>query len=337
MDLSTTYLGLKLANPLMPGASSLTDDPTTIRRLVDHGAAAIVLHSIYEEQITRERSNRFWYDPIYPIDAEQARSRLPRQEEFSHSPAQYLEHIADLKRTIPVPLIASINCANKGRWIEYAGAIEESGADALELNPYFLPTHADQSADDVESRLVDIVAAVCERLKIPVAVKLSPFYTSLPNLARQLENAGAAGIVLFNRFYQPDFEVSTRAAVTGLKSSDASDPSELRLRLKWLAILSPQTRMSLALTGGVYTGLDAVKGIIAGAHAVQVVSSLLTAGPQYMETILQGLTDHMKRAGADSIRQLRGCMNHNRAEDPAIPERSGYLSLLHSRPTHHPT
>jgi dihydroorotate dehydrogenase (fumarate) len=308
MDLSTTYLGLKLANPLMPGASPLTH-PTAIRQLVEQGAAAVVLHSMDETQITREQTN---------------------------TPDEYLAHIAELKRSLAVPLIAAINSTAKGSCAEHAAAIEDSGADALELNLHSLPTDPQKSANEVESRMVDIVASVCSRLKIPVAVKLSPFYTSLPSLARQLEAAGAAGIVLFNRYCQPDFEVSPSAA-TGPNSSDSSDPSELRLRLKWLAVLSPQTRMSLALTGSVCTGLDAIKGIIAGAHAVQAMSSSLTTSPQYMQTILQDLTAHMKRAGADSIKQLRGCMNHDRSEDPSVSERSGYLSLLHSRPITHPT
>jgi dihydroorotate dehydrogenase (fumarate) len=171
---------------------------------------------------------------------------------------------------------------------------------------------------------------VREQVSIPIAVKLSPFYTSLPHLARQLHSMGANGLVLFNRFYQPDFEIATKSSNAQLRLSHAPDPTELRLRLRWLAILSAQSRLSLALTGGVHTGLEAIKGIMAGASAVQVVSSLLIAGPEYLETILDGLEHHMKLAGVESISQLRGCMNHARSSDPAATERGGYLSMIHS-------
>jgi dihydroorotate dehydrogenase (fumarate) len=321
MDLSTTYLGLKLANPLMPGSSPLSKDPDAIHRLVDHGAAAIVLHSLFEDAAPQT---------VRPA------AFLPSREQFRHpfrytdTPSSYFELVAALKKTIPVPVIASISCTTPAVWPRYASSIQSCGADALELNVYAAPTDLKDSAADLEKRLTDVVASVRQQVSIPIAVKLCPFYTSLPHLTQQLEEAGAAGLVLFHRFYQPDFDVPTRTVNTHVRLSHVSDPTELRLRLHWLAILSPQTRMSLGLTGGVHTGLDAIKGIMAGAHGVQVVSSLLSAGPTYMKDMLASLSNYMESLGVDCVEDIRGCMNYGNYADPAALERSGYRAVLAS-------
>jgi dihydroorotate dehydrogenase (fumarate) len=329
MDLSTTYLGLTLDSPLMCGSSPMTDDTDTVRRLSNAGVAAIVMHSIYQEQITYERTNRLWYEDMYSNKSAYALSQYPHPGDFAHTPHEYLRRIGNIKKITQVPLIASINCTSRGTWMNYAQQLESAGADAVELNVYFLPTNRSESAADVERRVVEIVQSTVDQVHIPLAVKLSPFYSSLPHFIEQLESAGASGAVLFNRFYQPDFAVDTKRPAHTLNLSQMSDPIELRLRLRWLAILSPQTKLSLALTGGVHTGLDAIKGIMAGAHAIQVVSSLLNGGPEYLQTIREGLIRYMKEVGAESVQQLRGCMNHRHSSDPSAMERGAYLSILH--------
>ena len=332
MDLSTTYLGLSLANPLVPGASPFSDNLDTVRKLEAHGAAAIVMHSLYEEQITLESTGRLWYEEMYANTSAEAAGHYPRPDQFAHSPAQYLEHIKLLKQSLRIPVIASLNCTTRGKWTHFADLIQSSGADALELNIYMLPTNPDESSADVESRVIDIVRLVRQKVTIPLAVKLSPFYTALPNLLRQLTSAGANGVVLFNRFYQPDFDLRTRSATPTLSLSDPADPTELRLRLRWLSILSPQTNLSLALTGGLHTGTDVAKAILAGAHITQTVSALLRNGPERLETLLTELTAALTDIAAPSLAAIRGSLNHGHSSDPAALERGGYLSVLHQWP-----
>jgi dihydroorotate dehydrogenase (fumarate) len=322
MDLSTTYLGLKLANPLMPGSSPLCDDVDVIRRLIDYGAAAIVLHSLFEEQKTHEFVDRMWSHGLGRGSPE-----FPHAPNPFKTPQQYLKMISGLKHSTTVPIIASINCVTNEAWTQLGSAMESAGADALELNVYSITTHPRDSASDVENRLIDVVHSVAARLRIPVAVKLCPFYTSLPHLTERIQQAGARGLVLFHRFYQPDFSITTKSADATLRLSHVADPTELRLRLHWLAILSRQTSMSLAVSGGVHTGLDAVKGIMAGAHAAQMVSSLLNAGPGYLADVLESFRTFMEALGFASVESLRGCMTYH---DPADAERGGYRSVLGS-------
>ncbi|HEY6052068.1 MAG TPA: dihydroorotate dehydrogenase-like protein, partial [Thermoanaerobaculia bacterium] len=270
-DLSTTYLGLALAHPLMPGASPLCGDLDSVRILEDAGASAIVMHSLFEEQIRQDEREAMILESQAESFAE-AVSYLPNPGIFALAPDEYLEQIQRIRRAVSIPVIASLNGTTPQSWIEYARLIEHAGAHALEINVYYVPTDPREDAEDVERRTIETAEAVKNAVGIPVAVKLSPFYAAFANLARELDRAGADGLVLFNRFYQPDIDA---AELTTTRTLHLSDSSELRLRLHWIAILSGRVRASLAVTGGVHTALDVVKATMAGAHITQTVSALL--------------------------------------------------------------
>jgi dihydroorotate dehydrogenase (fumarate) len=327
MDLSTTYLGLRLPHPLMPGASPLADSLDTVKRLEDAGAAAIILRSLFEEQITRERDGLVYHMEVTAATSAEALSYFPAPTEFAFGPAAYCEQIRKIKSAVKVPVIASLNGTTDEGWLSYAKTIQEAGADALELNVYFIATDPKETGAHVEQRTVDILRSVKRAVTIPVAVKLSPFFSSVPNLARRLDEAGADGLVIFNRFYQPDIDVEALEAVPSLHLSDSS---ELLLRLHWLAILCGQVKASLAATGGVHTGVDAVKAIMAGASAVQVVSRLLEDGPQRLLTIFQGLKHWMEEHDYESLEQMRGSMSLRKSPDAAAFERGNYMKVLRS-------
>ena len=325
MDLSTTYLGLKLPHPLMPGASPLVDDLDLVRRLEDAGASAIVMHSIFEEQIVGEQ--RAWED-IVEGNAEahpEAADYLPAPADFALGPQEYLEQIARIKKAVRVPVIGSLNGTSPGGWLFYAGLIEQAGADALELNVYTVATDRGETGEVLEGRILEILREVKATVKIPVAVKLSPFFTSLAHAARRLSEAGADGLVLFNRFYQPDIDVEALDVVPALH---LSDPGELLLRLRWLAILSGWTPGSLACSGGVHSGVDAVKAVMCGAHAVQMVSCLLRRGPEYLAAVRTQLSDWLEAHEYASLGQMRGSMNLTRCPDPKSFERANYMRVL---------
>jgi dihydroorotate dehydrogenase (fumarate) len=325
MDLGIDYLGLRLAHPLVAGASPLVDDLEAVDRLAAAGAAAIVMHSLFEEQVRGDLEARErWHDAHADSHAEAA-SYLPRSDVYALRPDEYLEQIGRIRRRVDVPVIASLNGSTPGAWLAYARSIEEAGASALELNLYDLSTDVETDSAAVERRSIEVVRSVCASVSIPVAVKLSPFYTSLPAFARELERAGAAGLVLFNRFYQPDIDVE---ALEVQRSLRLSDPSELLLRLRWLAILSGQRGLSLAASGGVHGGLDAVKALMAGAHCVQLVSTLLRHGPGRLALVLAELREWIERHDYESVRQLRGSMDLSRCPDPHAFERANYVEIL---------
>ena len=255
MDLSTTYLGFRLPHPLMPGASPLADDLDTVRRLEDAGASAIVMRSLFEEQIVRDELATYRAHEATGDSYAEALSYLPEPETFSLGTHEYLEQIQRIKAAVAVPVIASLNGTTPDNWIEYARLIAQGGADALELNLYDLPGDPRESGEDVERRMLEVVTAVREAVSLPLAVKLSPFYSSLAHFARRLEFAGADGLVIFNRFYQPDFDVENLEVVPRAR---LSSPAELLLRLRWLSILSGQVSASLAVTGGVHQAVDHV-------------------------------------------------------------------------------
>src|SRR5512136_931321 len=305
MDLSTTYLGFKLPNPLMPGASPLVDDLDDVKRLEDAGAAAIVMHSLFEEQISSEQLDHMHSVEMHEEAFAEALSYFPRPEEYRLGPESYLEQIRKIKATVKVPVIASLNGTSPAGWLDYAKLIEQAGADALELNVYYLATQAWETSESVERRTLETVRIVKGEVKIPVAVKLSPFYSSLANLAKQLDEAGADGFVLFNRFYQPDIDVEELEVVPSLQLSDSS---ELLLRLRWLAILSGHCKGSLACSGGVHSSLDAIKAVMAGAHAVQVVSVLLKRGPEYLGTLRDGMARWLEEHEYGSLQQMHASM-----------------------------
>ncbi|MCG3135462.1 MAG: Dihydroorotate dehydrogenase [Planctomycetes bacterium] len=327
VNLATTWLGIPLAHPLMPGASPLVDDLGMVRRLEDAGAAAIVMHSLFEEQITQgQLASHLAIEEMSESSAE-ATSYFPHASVFALGPETYLEQIARIRAAVAVPVIASLNGTTTGGWIEYAKLMEQAGAHALELNLYSIPTDPECGAAAVEDRVIDVVRAVRAELRIPFAVKLSPYYSSLPHLVRRIEVAGADGVVLFNRFYQPDIDPE-RLEVS--RTLALSDPSELLLRVRWLAILSWQTRMPLAASGGVHSPLDAVKALMVGASAVQLTASLLRRGPEAMTGMIRGLSDWLAEHEYESVAQLRGSMNHARCPDPAAYERGNYVRLLQS-------
>jgi dihydroorotate dehydrogenase (fumarate) len=328
IDLSTDYLGLTLAHPLMPGASPMVDDLDTVRRLEDAGASAIVMHSLFEEQIRQEEHEALILESHAESHPE-ALTYLPSAGIFALGPDEYLEQVQKIRRIVSVPVIASLNGTSPRSWIEYARLIESAGAHALEINVYYVPTDTLEDGEEVERRTLETAEAVKSAVSIPVAVKLSPFYSSFANLAVRLDALGVDGLVIFNRFYQPDIDVETLDVVPTVRLSDSS---ELLLRLRWLAILSGRTRASLAVTGGVHCSLDAIKAVMAGAHAVQMVSALLKRGPEHLTVVLDGVRDWLDEHGYESLRQMRGSMSLVKSGNPAALERSNYMRVLQSWP-----
>jgi dihydroorotate dehydrogenase (fumarate) len=318
LDLSTTYLGFTLPHPLMPGASPLADDLDMVKRLEDAGAAAIVMRSLFEEQIVRE-------DLEGQEIPEEVLSNGPEREDFALAPDRYLDQVQRIKSAIGIPLIASINGTKRGAWLRYARQIEEAGANAIEVNFYHIPTDPRESGEQTERRLLDLVRHIKWSVSIPVAVKLSPFYSSLPYLTRELDALHADGVVFFNRFLQPDIDPEMLLAIPRLHPSAAD---ELLLRVRWLAILHGRVEASLAISGGVKTGIDALKAVMAGAHAVQVVSALLEHGPQYLLHMRRELEHWLEEHDYESLRQAQGSVSLMRTADPNTFERGNYLKIL---------
>ncbi|BET67765.1 dihydroorotate dehydrogenase-like protein [Opitutales bacterium ASA1] len=325
MNLETKYLGLTLKNPLMPGASPLVDNLDTARNLEDAGAGAIVMHSLFEEQAIQDQWSSFQLSEGTSDSFAEATSFFPKQEDYHLGPEQYLEQIRKLKEALGIPVIASLNGTRIGGWIDYAKNIQQAGADAIELNVYYLATDPSESADDVESRTLDILRAVRSAVSIPIAVKLSPFYSSLAHFAAQIDALGTNGIVLFNRFYQPDIDPDALETVPKLELSSSA---ELRLRLRWLGVLFGTVRCSLACSGGVHRAVDAIKAIMAGADAVQCVSSLLHFGPKHLSMMLDSMRYWMEEREYASLDQMRGSMSLRHCPDPAAYERANYLKVL---------
>jgi dihydroorotate dehydrogenase (fumarate) len=324
-DLHTTYLGLRLPHPVMPGASPLADDLDTVRTLEDAGAPAIVLRSLFEEQIDQGALATARQLDAHEHRYAEAETLFPASALVAHGPDDYLEQIRKIRAAVGVPVIASLNGVSLGGWLDYATLIEQAGAHALELNLYRLPTDPGDEAVRLEARDVSIVHAVLQRVHIPIAVKLSPFYTSLPYHARMLEEAGAHGLVVFNRFYQPDIDPE---ALEAKRELHLSDSSELPLRLRWLALLSAQRKLSLAASGGVHDAPDVVKALMAGAHAVQMVSALLHRGPRYLAEVVKALDAWLVEHEYESVDQMRGSMNVARSPDPRPYERANYAQIL---------
>lgn len=327
MDLRTTYLGFELPHPLMPGASPLADDLDAVRRLEDAGAAAIVVHSLFEEQITREEHGVVHHMQVHEESFAEALSYFPAPDEYALGPDRYLEQVRRIKAAVKVPVIASLNGTTPAGWLHYAELIQQAGADAMELNFYHVATDPAETSAAVERRLLDSVHTVHQRLTIPLAVKLSPFFSSLPHLARELDAAGAHGLVLFNRFYQPDIDLDLLEAVPRLHFSTAD---ELLLRVRWLAILSGRVKASLCATGGVHSGLDALKAVMAGAHAVQIVAALLMRGPAHLAVVRRELAEWLEQHEYDSLRQAQGSMSLLRSPAPEAFERGNYMRALQS-------
>ena len=325
MNLSTTYLGLKLAHPLMAGASPMVDDMGMVKRLEDAGAAAIVMHSLFEEQITREEQGTIMDLQLSSNSSAEALSYFPAPDDFRLGPEKYLEQLRRIKEAVAVPVIASLNGTTPAGWLHYGQLMEEAGADALELNVYYIPTDAKETAGEVEKRTLDIVRAVKAEVKIPVAVKLSPYFSALAHFAVELEAAGADGIVLFNRFFQPDINVEELLAEPSLQ---LSGPGDLLLRLRWLAVLHGHVKGSLAVTGGVHDAIGALKAVMAGADAVQMVSALLIHGPERLGQARADLAEWLEEHEYESLGQARGSMSLLKSPNPQAFTRANYMRIL---------
>jgi dihydroorotate dehydrogenase (fumarate) len=327
MDLSTQYLGFDLPHPLMPGAGPMADDLDTVRRLEDAGAAAIVMRSLFEEQIAFEEAATFAVTETHGYSHGEAGSYFPSPDAFALGPDDYLEQIRRIKEMVGVPVIGSLNGVTPGGWLRYARLMEQAGADALELNVYTLATDAAEDARTVEDRTIDVVREMRRGVRIPLAVKLSPYYTSFANFAHRLDEAGPAGLVLFNRFWQPGIDVEELEVRRELHLSDSS---ELPLRLRWLAILSGNVHATLAVTGGVHTVTDVVQAVMAGAHAVQMVSALLHHGPEHLAVLRRELVQWLEEHEYGSLREMRGSMSMRTCPDPQAYERANYMLMLQS-------
>lgn len=327
MNLTTNYLGLKLSGPVILGASPMVDDLDYVKQIEDAGASAIVMHSIFQEQIEGAPVSDIYSREMYGGSYTDSVSEFPKPSEYKLDKDAYLDQIAAIKKRVKIPCIASLNGFQVGPWTEYARFVEQAGADALELNTYHIPTDPRENALAVEDRIVDAVAAVRKTVKIPVAVKLSPFYSSVANLAIKLEATGINGLVLFNRFYQSDMDIETLQPVPSIRMSDSS---ELLLRIHWLAILSHHVDLSFAISGGVHTEVDALKAIMAGANAVQVVSSVMLNGPGHITTMLKAISDWMQSHGYSSIEQMHANLNLSWCADQSAFERGNYVKTLQS-------
>lgn len=325
MDLSTTYLGFKLPHPLIPGAGPLADELDGVRQLEDAGAPMIILRSLFEEQLVHEQLAAEAGIDAHENAFAEALSYFPSTDGFRFGPDSYLEHLTRVKRTVGVPVVASLNGTTPGGWVEYARLLENAGADALELNIFFVPTDPEESSLTIEDRLSALVRAVRATVKVPLAVKISPFYTSLPYFARRLAKEGADALVLFNRFYAPDIDVRNQQVVRALTLSSST---ELLPRLHALATVSGRTSLSLGVTGGVHTGLDALKAVMCGADGVQMVSALLQDGPKHLATVRGQIEAVLTGGEYESLAQVKGSMSMTRCPDPKAYERLNYMHIL---------
>ncbi|MGP8201893.1 MAG: dihydroorotate dehydrogenase-like protein [Limisphaerales bacterium] len=335
MDLSTTYLGLKLRSPLVCAASPLSQQLDNLKRMEDARAAAVVLHSLFEEQLRQD--SRELEDSLErgALSSPEALSYFPEVEGYKLGPDDYLAYIERAKRTVAIPVIASLNACSAGGWTRYARGIQDAGADALELNIYHIPTDAKQTSADIEAMYLEIVRGVKSELTIPVAVKLSPFFTNFSNIAAQFVEAGASGLVLFNRFYQPDIDLETLEVRPNILRST---PMALRLPLRWIAILYGRVSASLAGTSGVYFGGDVLKLLLAGADVTMLCSVLLRDGIRQIGSIEKELVAWMEKHEYESVRQLKGSLSQMNCADPAAFERAQYMKAIisHPAPSHGP-
>ncbi|MGH6924749.1 MAG: dihydroorotate dehydrogenase-like protein [Propylenella sp.] len=325
MDLTTRYMELSLKNPLIASASPLNADIANIRRLENMGAAAVVLPSLFEEQIEAEAARQKRLTSLVAESFAEAVTYFPEPAEYHFGPQEYLDLVRRAREAVDIPVIASLNGATDEGWISYARSIAEAGATGLELNVYFIPADISQSGREVEQRYVDIVSAVRAIVSIPVAVKLSPYFSSMGHMARELERAGADALVLFNRFYQPDLDLTELRVLTDLK---LSTPDEIRLPLLWLAILSGRVNASLAATTGVASADEVVKYLLAGADAVMSTSSLLRNGVGHMATLLAGLETWLEAREFASLDEVRGLLSQRKIADPQALERANYIRIL---------
>jgi len=327
IDLTTKYLGMKLKNPLVVSASPLSEDLGNIRRMEDSGAAAIVFTSLFEEQIHLESAALDQFLQQGTESFAESLTYFPDMTGYNLGPEGYLEHLRRAKQAVRIPIIGSLNGSSTGGWIDYAKKIQQAGADALELNIYFIPTDTEMSGGEVEQLYADLLSAVKASLRIPVAVKIGAYFSSLPHAARRLEQAGADALVLFNRFYQPDFDLENLEVVPNLI---LSTPHELLLRLTWVAVLYGRIRADLAVTGGVHTGLDVLKTMMAGARVAMMTSALLKNGIGHLASVRAELLKWMEEHEYESVQQMQGSMSQRAVADPSAFQRANYVKVLSS-------
>ena len=327
MDLSTTYLGLKLKNPLVASASPLTKNLDSYKILEDSGVAAIVNHSLFEEQITHEVGELQHFLNKGSESYAESLSFFPQAAEFKLGPEEYLEHIHKAKKAVKIPVIASLNARTEGGWATFAKQIQHAGADALELNVYFMATNPDLDGRQIEQVYIDILQAVKSSVTIPVAIKIGPYFSALANMAKRLDKAGADGLVLFNRFYQPDIDLEELNVVPNLALSSSYD---MRLPLRWIAILYGHVKANLAATTGIHSSEDVLKMIMSGADVTMLCSVLLRHGPAHAKVILEGIEKWMKEHEYKSIAQMKGSMSQKSCVNPETFERANYMKTLQS-------
>jgi dihydroorotate dehydrogenase (fumarate) len=325
IDLNTTYLGLKLATPLVASASPLSRDVDGIRRLEDAGASAVVLYSLFEEQLRQEEMDLDYHLNAGTESFAESITYFPQASEFHTGPEGYLKHIRKAKASVKIPIIASLNGATLGGWTKFAGEIESAGADAIECNIYSIPTDASLTAADIEKNYLEIVEAVTETVRIPVAVKLSPFFSNLANMAQRLDRAGADALVLFNRFYQPDINLEELEIQPNVL---LSTPQSLRLPLTWIGILFGKLKSNLAATGGVHSAEDVVKLLMVGADVTMLCSSLMRHGVNHLRHVERELREWMEEHEYDSVKQMQGSMSQQRCPDPGAFERAQYMRAV---------
>ncbi len=325
VDLRTRYLGLDLANPVVAAASTISSRIDNLKRLQDAGVAAVVFQSLFEEQIEHEELQLHRALEHGAHSFAEAATYLPELEEYNVGPEEYLRHLEASKRELEIPLIGSLNGVSTGGWVRYARLIQDAGADALELNVYYIPADPEETGEQVERRYLDLVRAVREAVTIPLAVKIGPFFSSIPNMARRLVEAGADGLVLFNRFLQPDIDLETLEPLPTLRLSTSD---ELRLPLRWIAILHGRVRASLAATTGCHTAEDVLKVVLAGADVAMMASALFRHGPEHVRTVIEGVAAWLEEHEYHSVRQAKGSLAQENVPDPSAYARANYMEML---------
>ncbi|MCX7839926.1 MAG: dihydroorotate dehydrogenase-like protein [Anaerolineae bacterium] len=327
VDLTTTYLGLKLKNPIVPSSSPLMQKVDTVKQLEDAGAAAVVLHSLFEEQIMKESELLDHYLNYGTEGYWEALSFFPDQKSYLIGADAYVEHIRKVKAAVKIPVIASLNGVSTGGWLKYAQRIQDAGADALELNMYYLAAEPQQTSRDIEEMYLELVRVLRASVRIPIAIKLGSEFTAFANFVKRLDEIGVNGIVLFNRFYQPDFNIEDLEVEPTL---DLSQSYELRSRLRWVGILYGNVKADLAITGGVHTTTDVIKCMMAGARVAMMASALLQRGPAHIRTVLNEMVEWMEKHEYVSVQQMQGSMSQKSVAYPAAFERANYIKVLQS-------
>lgn len=325
MDLTTRYMGMNLRTPIVPSASPLSGEVDNIRRMEDAGASAVVLHSLFEEQLRQEQEALQYHLEHGTESFAEALTYFPAPGEFRIGPDEYLDHVRKAKEAVRMPVIASLNGSSMGGWIDYASEIQQAGADALELNIYSIPTRMEQSGDEIEQNYIDVVTAVKSVVSIPVALKLSPFFSNLANMAKRLDAIGVNALVLFNRFYQPDIDLETLEVRPNVNLSTAQ---ALRLPLRWIAILYERIKANLAATSGIHSAADVLKVLMAGADIAMLCAALLQKGIGYIRDVENEMCEWMAEHDYESVRQLQGSMSQKYCADPSAFERAQYMRAV---------